>query len=147
MAAKIVFVRIFRNSRHLHSHTWLSWSAWIALIVVGSAAGYVLAVGVPIFFFLAGLAAAAFASWFTYGLAGAFWWHDTHHFGHAQAYKYPRKSFVRGWAAVRQHKFGFALVVLTLLAGAFIMVGGLEAIISGIVQTYASGQVGQPFAC
>ncbi|KAG9598733.1 transmembrane amino acid transporter, partial [Aureobasidium melanogenum] len=35
----------------------------------------------PFFSYLGGIVASAFASWYTYGLAGAFWWHDTHHLG------------------------------------------------------------------
>ena len=93
VASKIIFVRIFRRSRHVHSHTWLAWTVWISLLVLAGGIAYVLAVGIAVFFLLAGLAAAAFASWFTYGLAGewcldeqytrrkltfsigAFWWH------------------------------------------------------------------------
>ncbi|KAK4503995.1 hypothetical protein PRZ48_004910 [Zasmidium cellare] len=42
---------------------------------------------------------------------------------------------------------GFTLAVLTLLAGAFICVAGLYAIIDALVQMYASGEVGHPFSC
>lgn len=67
-AAKVVFVRIFRQSRHIHSHTTLGWGVWVAFIVVCNALAFVLAVGVPIFNYLIGIAASLFAAWFTYGM-------------------------------------------------------------------------------
>lgn len=67
-AAKVVFVRVFRHSRHLHSNTVLGWGAWIGLIVLVNGLAFLLAVGVPIFTFLIGIAASLFAAWFTYGM-------------------------------------------------------------------------------
>lgn len=54
-ASKLIFVRIFRRSRHLHSHTVLGWATWAALILIMNAAAFVLAVGVPIFNYLIGM--------------------------------------------------------------------------------------------
>lgn len=62
-AAKLFFVRMFRNSRHLHEHTVLGWSTWIGLVLLVNVAAFVLAVGVPIFNYLIGLAASLFAAW------------------------------------------------------------------------------------
>ena len=85
-ASKLVFVRIFRHSKHLHSHTILGWGVWTLLILIMNGAAFVLAVGVPIFNYLIGTAASAseaeslvadcsigiaaslFAAWFTYGM-------------------------------------------------------------------------------
>lgn len=67
-ASKLVFVRIFRRSKHLHSHTTLGWSVWAFLILLMNSAAFVLAVGVPIFNYLIGIAASLFAAWFTYGM-------------------------------------------------------------------------------
>lgn len=49
-AAKIVFVRIFRGSRHLTENTVLGWCVWILLLAIVSACGFVLATGVPVWF-------------------------------------------------------------------------------------------------
>ena len=59
-ASKLVFVRIFRHSKHLHSHTVLGWGVWALLILVMNGAAFVLAVGVPIFNYLIGTAASEF---------------------------------------------------------------------------------------
>lgn len=67
-AAKIIFIRIFRHSRHLHDHTVVGWAVWVFLIALMSAIAFVLAVGVPIFNYLIGITAALFAAWFTYGM-------------------------------------------------------------------------------
>ena len=66
-AAKIVFIRIFRGSRHLHDNTVLGWVIWIFLVTLMNGLAFVLATGVGIFGYLVGIAAALFASWYTYG--------------------------------------------------------------------------------
>lgn len=48
ISAKIIFVRIFRDSHHLYSHTCLSWTVWIGLLFVMNGVGFVLALGVPV---------------------------------------------------------------------------------------------------
>jgi hypothetical protein len=52
----------------LHSHTALGWGVWVGLVFLMNAAAFVLAVGVPIFNYLIGIAASLFAAWFTYGM-------------------------------------------------------------------------------
>jgi hypothetical protein len=133
-AAKLFFIRFFRKSRHLHTHSLTGWSVWTVLIVVMNGAAFVLAVGVPIFAYLIGIAASLFASWYTYGIAGAFYLHDSYHDG-------------PGWYAWRKKWPQALLAALTFLAGGFICVAGTYVTIKGIVEAYRSGQVGQPFAC
>ncbi|MCJ1305441.1 hypothetical protein MMC08_008255 [Hypocenomyce scalaris] len=133
-AAKLLFVRFFRRSRHLHSHTFLGWSTWFILVFIMNAAAFVLAVGVPIFNYLIGIAASLFASWYTYGLAGAFWLYDSYHYG----------GGTRAW---KSQWIMTTLNVWTLAAGAFIMVAGTYVTIKSIVDAYHSGAVGAPFSC
>jgi hypothetical protein len=47
-AAKLVFVRMFRGSRHLTENTLMGWGVWILLLAVANACGFVLATGVPV---------------------------------------------------------------------------------------------------
>ncbi len=133
-AAKLLFVRFFRKSRHLYSNTALGWSVWIGLIVLMNAAAFVLAIGVPIFNYLIGIAASLFASWYTYGIAGAFWIYD------AWVYQGGAEALRRNWPMA-------GLSVATLAAGAFICVAGTYVTIKQIVDAYASGQVTAPFSC
>ncbi|MCJ1473470.1 hypothetical protein MMC13_002121 [Lambiella insularis] len=133
-AAKLLFVRFFRKSHHLHEHTFVGWSVWIVLIFVMNAAAFVLAVGVPIFNYLIGIAASLFASWYTYGIAGAFWIYDTYHYR-------------GGTGGMRSRPVMTTLNVLTLLAGSFICVAGMYVTIYSIVQAYAAGTIEAPFSC
>ncbi|KAL9085725.1 MAG: hypothetical protein Q9165_007474 [Trypethelium subeluteriae] len=133
-ASKLVFVRIFRKSEHLHSHTVRGWSVWVVLVIIANGAAFVLAVGVPIFNYLVGLTASLFAAWYTYGVAGAFWLHDAYHDGDGW------RTWARKWPQA-------ILSVLTFLAGAFICIAGLYASIKGIVNAYSSGSVPPAFSC
>lgn len=133
-ASKLFFVRLFRNSRHLHSHTFTGWGVWVVLILVMNGAAFVLAVGVPIFSYLIGIAASLFASWYTYGIAGAFWLHDCWHDGD-------------GWRSWASKPFQTSLAIATFLAGGFFCVAGTYVTIKLIVDAYQSGQVSAPFSC
>ncbi len=133
-AAKLLFVRFFRKSKHLYTNTWLGWSIWIFLVFTMNAAAFVLAVGVPIFNYLVGIAASLFASWYTYGLAGAFWLYD------AWVYKGGMEAYKTRWPMA-------GLNVATLAAGAFICVAGMYVSVKQIVDAYATGQVAAPFSC
>ena len=110
-AAKLVFIRLFRHTPHVHTHTLLGWSTWVALCFAATAGAFVLASAVPIFSYLTGITASLFASWYTYGVAGFFWLFDTYH-------------LKGGYAAWRRRWFGTTLAVLTVLAGAFMCVAG-----------------------
>jgi len=147
-AAKIIFVRLFRGSRHLADNTVLGWIVWVFLVVIMNGAAFVLATGVPIFAYLVGIAASLFASWYTYGLAGAFWLHDAYYgfpvMGFTSAH---RVRSAGGTSTLVNHWFMTTVNVLTVLAGAFICAGGLYVSIKGIIEAYASGSVGSPFTC
>lgn len=133
-AAKLVFVRLFRGSRHIHSHTFAGWGTWTFLIVIANVAAFLLAVGVPIFNYLVGIAASLFAAWYTYGLAGAFWIHDIYY-------------FKGGWRAWIERPAMFIINVFTVLAGLFICVGGLYATIKGLQMASEAGSLPPPFQC
>ncbi|KAI1346631.1 transmembrane amino acid transporter [Xylaria sp. FL0043] len=133
-ASKLVFVRLFRKTKHIHSHTVLGWGVWTLLILVANVAAFIFAVGIPIFNYLVGISAAVFAAWYTYGLAGAFWLHDQYHF----------EGGFRAW--LRQ-PFMLAVNIFTILAGAFICVGGLYATIVALIRASEAGELPPPFQC
>lgn len=133
-ASKLCFVRIFRKSHHLHSHTMVGWGTWALLVIIFNGAAFVLAVGVPIFNYLIGIAASLFAAWFTYGIAGFFWLHDSYH----------DDGGVRSW---KRKWVQSTLAVLTICAGGFICVAGMYVTVRAIVEAYASGAIAKPFAC
>lgn len=107
---------------------------WLLFCFIAIAVAFVFAIAVPIFSDLIGIAAALFASWFTYGIAGWFWLHDTLHID-------------GGRRALRDRPVGTALAVFTILAGGFICVAGTYVSVKLIVDAYKSGTVGRPFSC
>ncbi|KAI1390671.1 transmembrane amino acid transporter protein-domain-containing protein [Hypoxylon trugodes] len=133
-AAKLVFVRLFRRSRHIHSHTFAGWSVWTLLILLGNVVAFIFAVGIPIFNYLVGIAASLFAAWYTYGLSGAFWLHDTYH-------------FKGGYHGGFKRRIMFIASVLTVLAGGFICVGGLYATVYSLREASEAGELLPPFQC
>ena len=102
---------MFRNTRHIHSHTVLGWSTWVLLCFTSVAVAFVLASAVPIFSYLTSITASLFASWYTYGVAGFFWLYDTYH-------------LKGGLEAIKRRWLGTTLAVLTVLGGAFMCVAG-----------------------
>ncbi|KAB5528967.1 transmembrane amino acid transporter [Coniochaeta sp. 2T2.1] len=133
-AAKLIFVRLFRRTRHLHDHSSVGWATWTLLIFVMNALAFVLAVGVPIFNYLIGIAASLFASWYTYGIAGFFWLYDEYH-------------LMGGYGAFRAAWPMFTICVLTVVSGAFICVAGMYVSVFSIIQAYDNGLVPDPFSC
>ncbi|KAJ3762151.1 hypothetical protein EV360DRAFT_92609 [Lentinula raphanica] len=133
-AAKLVYVRNFRHTRHISSHTILGWTVWIILCLGSTAIAFVLAVALPIFSYLIGITASLFAAWYTYGLAGFFWLHDTYRL---------RES----WKGLLERPFGMTTAILTILAGAFICVAGTYVSVQLIINAYREGIVGSPFTC
>ncbi|KAJ7211091.1 transmembrane amino acid transporter protein-domain-containing protein [Mycena rebaudengoi] len=133
-AAKIVFVRYFRHTKHMYKHTVRGWAVWAALCFTFTAIAFVFAIAVPIFSYLIGITAALFASWYTYGLAGFFWLHDSYH-------------LKGGWLAIRRKPVQASIAVLTILAGAFMCVAGTYVSIKLINDAYKDGTVGKPFTC
>ncbi|KAI0765118.1 amino acid transporter [Fomes fomentarius] len=133
-SAKLIFVRLFRHTHHVYSHTWLGWGTWVFLCFVSTAVAFVFATAVPIFSYLTGITASLFASWYTYGIAGFFWLHDTFYLEGG------REALARRWV-------GTTIAVLTILAGAFMCVAGTYVSIKLIVDAYHQGIVGKPFTC
>lgn len=139
VGVKIIFTRMFRRSRHLHSKTVVSYAVWVSLIFLASAVAFVLAVAVPIFSYLIGVIGSLFASWYTYGIAGMFWLHDTY-FGYYS-------GNLSGLQALKRKWFQTGLNIATILSGAFFCVAGTYVSIKLIADAYSSGSVGAPFSC
>lgn len=99
------------------SHSVVGWATWIGICVAIWAAAFVIAEVIPFFNDLLGVISALFASWFTYGVSGIFWFHLT-----------PRADYWRTpWQKVKTLFWGFIVFV-----GVFVMVAGLYASIWSI---------------
>ncbi len=80
VAVKYLYVRLFRNGGNgsskgnlMYQTTLKARGIWVAINAVLWVVAWVIAEGVPVFNDLLGLTSALFASWFTFGLSGLFW--------------------------------------------------------------------------
>ncbi|KZT21835.1 hypothetical protein NEOLEDRAFT_1171718 [Neolentinus lepideus HHB14362 ss-1] len=140
VCAKLALVRVFRMdggrvSPHMARHTKKGWATWIGICAGIWALAFVIAEVIPFFNDLLGVISALFASWFTYGISGVFWFHLN-------------PAGTRWTTAARKLQAVFwGAIVLRGQAGAFIMVAGLYASIWSIVKGYQSGSFPSPFSC
>ncbi|KAH9819890.1 N amino acid transport system protein, partial [Teratosphaeria destructans] len=88
VAAKYIYVRIFRGTRHMSKKTFLSVGSWLGIVLTLWIIAWVIAESIPVFNDLLGLISSLFASWFTYGLAGILWLY----LNHGQWFSNGRKS-------------------------------------------------------
>ncbi|KZT09556.1 uncharacterized protein LAESUDRAFT_646364 [Laetiporus sulphureus 93-53] len=130
-------IRRFRRddgkaSRHMTTHTWTGWLAWIGICFSVWAVAFIIAEVIPFFNDLLGVISAIFASWFTYGISGIFWFWLT-----------PRSErWSTPWQKTKAIFWGFIIMM-----GAFIMVAGLYSSISDIADGYRDGSFSSPFTC
>ncbi|KAF6809725.1 amino acid transporter [Colletotrichum plurivorum] len=127
VAAKYIFSRMFRNTKHMVRRTKLSGIVWIGIVTGIWALSMIIAESIPVFNSLLGLICALFASWFSYGLPGIFWlWM---HYGN--------------WFSSPKQIVRFAANVMLFLAGLLICVLGLWASIEAIATEKAT----KPWSC
>ncbi|KAJ4287127.1 hypothetical protein N0V88_007749 [Collariella sp. IMI 366227] len=73
VAAKYIFVRVFRGTKHLAKRTTLGWIGWLGITAGIWIIAWIIAQSIPVFNNLLGLVCALFASWFSYGIPGSLW--------------------------------------------------------------------------
>jgi hypothetical protein len=73
VAAKYIYVRLFRGTDRMSKRTWSSFGMWALIVLVLWTIAWIIAEAIPVFNDLLGLISSLFASWFTYGLSGVFW--------------------------------------------------------------------------
>ncbi|KAI9065461.1 hypothetical protein FKP32DRAFT_1590639 [Trametes sanguinea] len=136
VCAKLIFIRIFRrkgvHSRHMTTHSWTGWLTWTGICVAIWTFAFIIAEVIPFFNDLLGVISAIFASWFTYGISGIFWFHLT-----------PASERWTTWRQKLKTIFWASMIVM----GAFIMVAGLYASVNSIVEGYRTGGFPSPFTC
>ncbi|PLN74729.1 amino acid transporter [Aspergillus taichungensis] len=73
VAAKYVYVRLFRNSDRMHKTDLFAMGSWVGIAFALWVVAWVVAMAIPVFNELLSLIASLFASWFTFGFTGLFW--------------------------------------------------------------------------
>lgn len=90
VAAKYIYVRLFRGTDKMSKNDWKSYSYWLIIIVILWVIAWIIAEAIPVFSDLLSLISALFASWFTYGLSGVFWLY----LNKGKYFSSPRKMFL-----------------------------------------------------
>jgi len=131
VAAKYLFVRILKHSKHLQKDSAVHWITWLSCSIGLTAIAFVIAEGIPIFNQILSLAGSFAAAPLTICLPGYLYLHD---------YKTYRKG-----TFVQMSKYWFHWLLIAI--GAFLCVGGTYGVIASIVDDYASGNISSAFSC
>jgi hypothetical protein len=127
VAAKYLFVRILRNTRHLQQDTVIHWGTWLGCTFGLGAISFILAEAIPIFNYLLALTGSICFAPIGIALPGFLWLSDFKHY---------RTGSVRQRVEFWSHWF------LPLL-GAFLCVGGTYGVVQLIIDAYADNQIGE----
>jgi hypothetical protein len=109
VAAKYIFVRVLRNSRHLQENTMVHWTTWIGSNLTLGILAFIVAEAVPILNYLLGLAGAICFAPFSLVFPALLWMQDYKH--------YRQDTFSR--------KLTYWSHALIVLLGAFMVVAGV----------------------
>lgn len=108
VAAKYLFVRVLRGSRHLQEGTFTHWGTWLGINLLLGTLSYIVAEAVPILNYLLALAGSLCFAPFSLIFPALLWMYD---FGHM------RTGPLKDQMVYGGH-------VLIMLVGAFLVVGG-----------------------
>ena len=73
VAAKYIYVRVFRGTTRMNEKSLLSYGTWMLIVLGLWTLAWIIAEAIPVFNDLLGFLAAAFASWFSFGIEGMLW--------------------------------------------------------------------------
>ncbi|WOO82914.1 N amino acid transport system protein [Vanrija pseudolonga] len=131
--AKLIFVRLMRDSVHLTAHSFTHWAVWLGIVGVCTLLAFILAMAIPFFGPLVSLIGALFGTIMCMQSTGWMWLHDNW----AKRKDSPTLSF---WLLA-------ALNWFLIVFGSFIWVSGIAAGAISIRDAYRSGTVSKPFSC
>ncbi|KAI0015646.1 amino acid transporter [Xylariomycetidae sp. FL0641] len=131
VAAKYLFVRMLRKTRHLQANTVIHWVTWLGCSIGVGAIGFILAESVAIFNYLISLAGSICFAPMAIMVPGILWLYDFQHYRSGSLWQ--RSLYVFHWFLV--------------LLGLFVTVGGTYSTILTIKNAYASGLIGSAFSC
>ncbi|KAK7431950.1 hypothetical protein QQZ08_001569 [Neonectria magnoliae] len=131
VAAKYMFVRILRDSRHLQKNTTTHWATWMGSNLILGILGFIIAEAVPILNYLLGLAGSLCFAPFSLIFPALLWMYDF-------------KSYRTGSG---REKALYGLHIFIVLIGLFMVVGGTYGVAVSIKQAFTSGLIGEVFSC
>ena len=119
IAAKYVFLRLLRGSRHLTANTPRHWATWLSCTAGISLIAYVVASAIPVFGGLVSLVGALFGSLLCFQPMGCMWLYDNWH--------NPRTT--RWYLMVAWSAF-------VIISGTFLMIAGTYGSVVDIIDSY-----------
>ncbi|OAG02748.1 uncharacterized protein CC84DRAFT_1261448 [Paraphaeosphaeria sporulosa] len=131
VAAKLIFVRILRNTHHLQENTMVHWTTWLGSNLILGILGFIIASAVPILNYLLGLAGSLCFAPFSLVFPALLWMYDF-------------KGYRSGGIS---QKLIYGLHIIIVLIGLFMVVGGTYGVALSIKEAYATGIIGKAFDC
>ncbi|KAI0472924.1 transmembrane amino acid transporter protein-domain-containing protein [Xylariaceae sp. FL0804] len=131
VAAKYLFVRVLRGTRHLQANTAVHWATWLGCAAGVGVVAFVVAEAVAIFNYIIALVGSLCFAPMAISIPGVLWLHDHAHYR-------------RGGAA---QKAAYLFHCFLIVLGMFVCVGGTYATVLSINEAYASGEIGSAFSC
>ncbi|KAH9892252.1 amino acid transporter [Xylariomycetidae sp. FL2044] len=131
VAAKYLFVRMLRGTRHLQANTPTHWATWLGCCVAVGAVAFILAEAIAIFNYLIALTGSICFAPMAISIPGVLWLYDFRH-------------YYRG--SLRQ-KLQYSFHCFLIVLGLFICIGGTYSTVLSIKEAYASGVIGSAFSC
>ncbi|KXJ88988.1 transmembrane amino acid transporter protein-domain-containing protein [Microdochium bolleyi] len=133
VAAKLVFVRLLRGTKHLQANTAVHWATWLGVNLVLGVLAFIVAEAVPILNYLLGLAGSMCFAPFSLVFPAMLWMYDFKHFNASGASTAQRARY-------------FAHAAIALL-GLFMVVAGTYGVALAIQDAYATGMIAKVFNC
>jgi ABC-type lipoprotein release transport system permease subunit len=64
VSSRFVFFRLFRDSKHRHSNSFVAWASWAGIVATTWAAAFIIAEVIPFFSDMLSLMSSLFDGWF-----------------------------------------------------------------------------------
>lgn len=132
LAAKYVFIRLLRGTKHLTSNSAIHWSTWLGCTGATAIFAYVIASGIPVFGGLVSLVGAFLGTIMCFQPMATMWLYDNWSAGRAAPTT--KWYLMVAWSA------------FVIISGTFIMVAGTYGSIVGIIDTYEK-EGGSSWSC
>ncbi|KAI0063763.1 hypothetical protein BV25DRAFT_1801670 [Artomyces pyxidatus] len=145
VAAKFVFLTLFRGTPRLTSRSLHMWAVWVLICATIWSAGWVMAEVIPFFSDLLSFVSSVLTVWFTYGLSGVLWLYDNRPSEKARTDDGRSRyaGYFGGWRTIAS----FVTSVFVIVMSVVLMVLGAYSAIAEIVHNYSSGSYSHSFSC
>ncbi|KAF5254295.1 hypothetical protein FANTH_897 [Fusarium anthophilum] len=130
LSAKYIFLRVLRNSVHLHRNNLIHWGTWLGCIGGVTILAYIIASAIPVFDPLVSLIGASFGVFLCFQPFGFMWLYDN--------WRYRSRSL--------RWRVKIAWSIFIIIIGTFLMIGGIFGSIDGLISATTNGD-GGPWSC